>query len=71
MDKHWYFKTALGKTWNAMDWNGMEFYHEFLKGTFSIYLQPPPPLNPNDHLTPTPKCLLSALGKAWNGTEWI
>ena len=42
---------------HGMVWNGMEFYHEFFKGTFSIYLQPPSTINPTDHLTPTPQTL--------------
>ena len=46
---------------SARHWvkHGMEFYHEFFKGTFSIYLQPHPPhtINPTDHLTPTPPTL--------------
>ena len=25
------YQTALGKTWNGMEWIGMEFYHEFLE----------------------------------------
>ena len=40
---------------HGMDWNGMEFYHEFFKGTFSIYLQPPPhnkPHRPSDPNSP-------------------
>ena len=42
---------------HGMVWNGMEFYHEFFKGTFSIYLQPPSTINPTDHLIPTPQTL--------------
>ena len=38
-----------------MEWIGMEFYHEFFKGTFSIYLQPPPTINQTDNLNPTPQ----------------
>ena len=32
---------------HGMDWNGIEFYHEFFKGTFSFYLHPPPTNKPN------------------------
>ena len=67
--------TALGKTWNEMEWIGMEFFHEFLKWTalfistkLDCPLTPTPDLDPPDLDRPPDLDALTLTPKPWHPT---